>query len=204
MVSFNRFRPDAGALTRRAFAGVAHVPCAVDSDWRAVSEGGRPGQGQAPSERRAQSTELGDAILAHRFFTRVSLTAHGQAPVSCLARRRSWTLRWPGVPYAQVGFELLKGISFEWPVAEIVLQHHERLDGSGYPQGLRGAEILLEARVLGVADVVEALSSHRPYRPAFALDYALADVVQGSGIAYDPEVVSACVALFGEGRFAFE
>jgi HD-GYP domain-containing protein (c-di-GMP phosphodiesterase class II) len=95
-------------------------------------------------------------------------------------------------------------IEFPWPVAEMVLQHHERMDGSGYPQGLSGEEILLEARILAVADVVEAMSSHRPYRPAHSMDEALEEISQNKGVLYDPEVVEACLKLFNEKRFKFE
>jgi HD-GYP domain-containing protein (c-di-GMP phosphodiesterase class II) len=83
-------------------------------------------------------------------------------------------------------------------------QHHERLDGSGYPRGLRGGEILLEARILAVADTVEAMTSHRPYRPAVGLALALEEIEHGRGALYDPRVVDACLELFREGRFAFD
>ncbi|RKY95842.1 MAG: hypothetical protein DRQ06_02825 [Candidatus Hydrothermota bacterium] len=98
-----------------------------------------------------------------------------------------------------VGYDILKNIDFDGPVAEIVLQHHERLDGSGYPRGLKGDEILLEARILGVADVVEAMASHRPYRPAMGIDKALEEIKKYSGILYDPEVVKACLRVFEKG-----
>ena len=97
----------------------------------------------------------------------------------------------------------MKHIEFPWPVAKIVLQHHERLDGSGYPQGLKGEEILLEARILAVADVVEAISSHRPYRAALGLEKALEEIERGKGTHYDPQVVDACVRLFKEKGFTF-
>jgi len=106
--------------------------------------------------------------------------------------------------HPQVAYDILKSIDFPWPVADIILQHHERLDGSGYPNGLKGEEILLEARILGTADVVEALSSHRPYRPALGIDKALEEIEKNKGTLYDPEVVDACVRLFSEGRFKFE
>ncbi len=106
--------------------------------------------------------------------------------------------------HSEVGYRLLKGISFEWPVAEIVLQHHERMDGSGYPGGLKGGKILLEARILGVADVVEAISSHRPYRPAFGLDYALAEIESLAGSVYDADVVRACLRLFRDKGFSID
>jgi len=106
--------------------------------------------------------------------------------------------------HSQVGYDILKTVDFPWPVAEIVLQHHERLDGSGYPQGLSGEGIILEARILGVADVVEAMASHRPYRSARGIDKALEEISQNKGILYDPEVVDVCLRLFTEDGFEFE
>ena len=100
--------------------------------------------------------------------------------------------------HAQQGYDILKAYEFPWPIAQTVLQHHERLDGSGYPQGLKGDEILLEARILMVADVVEAMSSHRPYREGLGLESALAEIEKGAGKLYDPEVVGACLRLFRE------
>ena len=105
--------------------------------------------------------------------------------------------------HPSIGYELLKGIPFEWPVADIVLQHHERIDGSGYPSRLSRDEIMQEARILAVADVVEALSSHRPYRPALGLDRALAEIAAARGVLYDEPVVDACVRLFREKGFSF-
>ena len=105
--------------------------------------------------------------------------------------------------HPQVGYDILKTIKFPWPVAQIVLQHHERLDGSGYPLGLVGDLIFKEARILTVADIVEAMSSHRPYRPAQGIEKALAEVVQNRGRFYDAEAVDACVKLFQESRFQF-
>ena len=106
--------------------------------------------------------------------------------------------------HSQIGYDVLKTIEFPWPVAQIVLQHHERLDGSGYPQGLSGEEILLEARILAVADVVEAMASRRPYRPPRGLDKALEEISQNRGVLYDPEAVDACLKLFTEKGFEFE
>ncbi len=98
--------------------------------------------------------------------------------------------------HPQVAYDILKKIDFPWPVADIVLQHHEYLDGSGYPQGLKEKDIRLEARILTVADVVEAMASHRPYRPALGIDKALDEVKFGRGIRFDPDVVDACLAIF--------
>jgi PAS domain S-box-containing protein len=103
--------------------------------------------------------------------------------------------------HAQVGFDILKTIEFPWPIAQIVLQHHERMNGTGYPSGLSGDEILLEARILGVADVVEAMASHRPYRPALGIETALEEISTNKGELYDGEVVTACLVLFNEKGF---
>jgi PAS domain S-box-containing protein/putative nucleotidyltransferase with HDIG domain len=97
--------------------------------------------------------------------------------------------------HSQVGHDILKAIEFPWPVAQTVLQHHERLDGSGYPLGIKDEEIIPEARILMVADVVEAMASHRPYRPALGLEVALEEIVRNKGTLYDPVVVEACVRL---------
>lgn len=103
--------------------------------------------------------------------------------------------------HTQAGFEMLQHVEFPWPVAQVALQHHERLDGSGYPQGLKGEIILKEARIIGLADVLLAMCSHRPYRAALPLDQALAEIGQGKGTLYDAEVVEACLRLFREQRF---
>ncbi|MEI6153644.1 MAG: HD domain-containing phosphohydrolase [Deltaproteobacteria bacterium] len=106
--------------------------------------------------------------------------------------------------HSQTGYDILKDAGLPYPIAEIVLQHHERLDGSGYPQGLRGDQILLEARIISVADVVEAIASHRPYRPGFGTDIALEEIEKNRGILYDEKVVEACLKLFREKGFKFE
>jgi diguanylate cyclase (GGDEF)-like protein/PAS domain S-box-containing protein len=104
--------------------------------------------------------------------------------------------------HAETGYQILHDIEFAWPVAEMVRQHHERLDGSGYPAGLRGEQVSLGARIIAVADVVEAMAAHRPYRPALGIDAALATIQQGRGELFDPTVVDACVRLFHDGRLA--
>lgn len=103
--------------------------------------------------------------------------------------------------HPKAGYDILKNIDFPWPIADIVVQHHERIDGSGYPSGLQGEEITLEARILAVADIVEAMSSHRPYRPSLGLDRALKEVIDNKGVFYDPDVVDACLRVFVEKRF---
>jgi len=103
--------------------------------------------------------------------------------------------------HSQAGYEILKDIAFPWPIARVILEHHEKIDGSGYPNGLMGENILMESRVLTVADVVEAINSHRPYRPALGIDMALAEIMNNKGKYYDPDVVDACIRLFAEQRF---
>ncbi len=105
--------------------------------------------------------------------------------------------------HPQVGYDILKTIEFPWSISQIVYQHHERMNGSGYPQGLSGEKILLEARLLAVADVVEAMASHRPYRPALGIDKALEEISKNRNILYDPMVAEACLRLFKEKRFEF-
>jgi HD-GYP domain-containing protein (c-di-GMP phosphodiesterase class II) len=105
--------------------------------------------------------------------------------------------------HPQVGYEIVKDIEFPWPVNEILLQHHERMNGSGYPRGLAGEDMLVEARIIAVADVVEAMSSHRPYRPALGTDAALEEILSNNGILYDPDVVDVCLKLFHEKGFKF-
>jgi PAS domain S-box-containing protein len=100
--------------------------------------------------------------------------------------------------HSQSGYDILKDIDFPWPIARIVLEHHERRDGSGYPNGLTGDKLLMESRILAVADVVESMSSHRPYRASLGLDPALKEITVNRGVLYDPEVVDACLRLFNE------
>ena len=99
---------------------------------------------------------------------------------------------------------MLKDVESPWPLAQIVYQHHERMDGSGYPRNLRGDEILMEARIMAVADVVEAMASHRPYRAALSIDVALNEIEKNRGIFYDEAVVDACLRLFREKGFQLE
>lgn len=105
--------------------------------------------------------------------------------------------------HPQEGYDILKDVKFPWPIADIVLQHHEKLDGSGYPQGLKGDQILLEAKIITVADVVEAISSHRPYRAALGIEAALEEIRHGRGTVYEASIVDACLGLFEEKRFMF-
>jgi len=103
--------------------------------------------------------------------------------------------------HPQEGYNILKGVAFPWPIADTILQHHERMDGSGYPQGLKDGEIILEARILAVADVVEAITSHRPYRPGLGIEAAIEEIERNRGVRYDSDVVDACLRLFREQNY---
>ena len=105
--------------------------------------------------------------------------------------------------HPELGSDILAGIEFPWPVVESVKQHHERVDGSGYPRGLTRDEIILEARIIAVADVVEAMASHRPYRPSLGIDCAINEIKKNSGVRYDTDAVNACLELYESGEFDF-
>jgi HD-GYP domain-containing protein (c-di-GMP phosphodiesterase class II) len=100
--------------------------------------------------------------------------------------------------HAEQGYQILKDVEFPLPIARIIREHHERLDGSGYPQGLKGEETLLESRILAVSDVLEAIASHRPYRPSLGIEEALNDIKSQRGSLFDTEVVDAMLRLFRE------
>jgi PAS domain S-box-containing protein/putative nucleotidyltransferase with HDIG domain len=106
--------------------------------------------------------------------------------------------------HCKAGYDILRRVEFPWPIADIVVQHHERMNGSGYPSGIKEGEILIEARILAVADVVEAMNSYRAYRAPLGLDKALNEISRNSGILYDPTVVDACIRLFAQKKFQFE
>jgi len=106
--------------------------------------------------------------------------------------------------HCKAGYDILRRVEFPWPIADIVVQHHERMNGSGYPSGIKEGEILIEARILAVADVVEAMNSYRPYRAPLGLDKALDEISRNRGILYDPTVVDACIRLFTQKKFQFE
>ena len=106
--------------------------------------------------------------------------------------------------HSQKGYEMLKDVESPWPLAQIVYQHHERMDGSGYPRNLKGDDILMEARIMAIADVVESMSSHRPYRPALGIEVALEEIEKNKGILYDAAVADACLRLFREKGFQLE
>ena len=152
---------------------------------------------------RAIATEMG-LSADQRDFIRTASAIHDIGKISIPAEILSKPTKLTDLEFnlikthAQSGHDILKDIDFPWPVADVVLQHHERMNGSGYPQGLKGDDILLEARIMAVADVVEAIASHRPYRPSLGIDFALEEISRNKGTLYDADVVDACLKLFQE------
>ena len=163
-------------------------------------------QARSADLARAIATEMGlphDKIEA----IRMAGTIHDIGKLSIPAEILSKPTKLSEIEFALIkehakkGFEMLKDVESPWPLAEIVHQHHERMDGSGYPKRIKGEEILLEARILAVADVVEAMASHRPYRPGLGIDAALNEIEKNRGIFYDNAAVDACLMLFREKGF---
>ena len=162
------------------------------------------------------------AALCSRLATELSLSAdriHGLhlaasihdlgkigIPAEILAKPRRLT----AIEYSlikehpTIGFNILKGVSFPWPIAQIIIQHHERMDGSGYPMGLKDDDLLMESKILAVADVVEAMASHRPYRAALGIEEALNEISAQRGITLDSKIVDACLRVFNEQGYKFE
>jgi putative nucleotidyltransferase with HDIG domain len=139
-----------------------------------------------------------DAVKALRVIGRIHDIGKISVPAEILSKPGKLTKAEFEIikSHAQQGYDILKSVEFPWPVAEAVLQHHERLDGSGYPQGLKGDAISLAARIIAVADTIEAMGTHRPYRPALGLEPALKEIEEHSGRRYDAKVVAACLQLF--------
>lgn len=127
-------------------------------------------------------------------------------PAEILAKPRRLSILEFGLikEHPTIGHNILKGISFPWPIATIIIQHHERIDGSGYPMGLKEADLLMESRILGVADVVEAMATHRPYRPALGIEAALSEITAHRGITFDATVVDACLRVFNDQAYKFD
>jgi PAS domain S-box-containing protein len=152
---------------------------------------------------RAIATEMG-LSADRRDFIRTASSIHDIGKISIPSEILSKPTKLTDLEFSlikthsQSGYDILKDIDFPWPVADVVLQHHERMNGSGYPQGLKGDDILLEARIIAVADVVEAIGSHRPYRPSLGIDFALEEISRNKGILYDADVVDVCLKLFRE------
>lgn len=155
------------------------------------------------------ATELGlSADRTHGLHLAASIHDLGKIgiPAEILAKpRRLTTIEFAMIKeHPSIGFNILKTVSFPWPIAEIILQHHERVDGSGYPKGLKGDELLLESKILAVADVVEAMASHRPYRAALGIEAALSEITAQRGVTLDGQVVDACLRIFHEQGYRIE
>lgn len=141
--------------------------------------------------------------------TRIASLVHDIGKVNLPTEIVSWPGKLIDVEFnliknhPRVGYDILKKVDFPWPIAEIVFQHQEKIDGSGYPRGLKGDEICIEAKILGVANVVEAMSSYKSYRPALSIDEALAEISNNKNILFDPEIVDTCLKLFKEKSFKF-
>ena len=152
---------------------------------------------------RAMATEMG--LTPHQIDgMRMAGIIHDVGKISVPAEILSMPRKLSEIEFSiikthvQSGYDILKGIEFPWPIARMVLEHHERMDGSGYPNGLTGDRLLMESRILTVADVVESMASHRPYRPSVGLNAALDEISKNMGVLYDPNVVNACLRLFNE------
>ncbi|MDO8846966.1 MAG: HD domain-containing phosphohydrolase [Coriobacteriia bacterium] len=192
-------------LARQSLAGTLRALARI-SEIRDMYTAGH--QGRVAGLALAIAVELGWTAERRRFVS-VAASLHDigklVVPAEILSKPASLTYAEFELvkSHPEAGAAILQHITFPWPVADVVAQHHERLDGSGYPQGLSGDQIRPEAMVIAVADVVEAVSSHRPYRAAHGVEYALDLIRAGSGTAFDPKVVDACVAVFEKGEFVF-
>ncbi len=157
---------------------------------------------------RAIGTRMG-LTADQRDGLRMAGTIHDLGKISIPAEILSMPRKLTEIEYgliqthAQRGYDILKDIEFPWPIARMVLEHHERSDGSGYPRGLRGKEMLIESRIIAVADVTEAIASHRPYRPGYGVKAALDEIAKKKGRLYEPEVADACLKLFHEDGYQF-
>ena len=199
-------RVEAARRVERALAGTIHA-LAITTEMRDPYTAGHQERVTKVAVAIGRKMELPEIRLEG---LRVAGQLHDVGKVSVPAEILSKPTELTQIEFALVkshpetGHVILREIEFPWPVATIVLQHHERMDGSGYPSGLRGEEVLLEARILAVADTVEAMASHRPYRAAFGIAEALAEVARGSGSSFDAGVASACQALFAEDGFQWD
>lgn len=193
-------------MLQRALEGIIHT-VAVTVETRDPYTAGHQKRVASLACEIARQMGLGDHIIDGIRMAGV-IHDHGKisVPAEILSKPGSLTRLEFGIiqTHPQVGYDILKTIEFPWPVDRMILQHHERTDGSGYPQGLKKDQILLEARIIAVADVIEAMANYRPYRPALGIDEALNEIRKNSGVAYDREVVDACLAIFEKGGFEFE
>ncbi len=193
-------------MLQRALEGIIHT-VAVTVETRDPYTAGHQKRVASLACEIARQMGLSDHVIDGIRMAGV-IHDHGKisVPAEILSKPGSLTRLEFGIiqTHPQVGYDILKTIEFPWPVDRMILQHHEREDGSGYPQGLKKDQILLEARIIAVADVIEAMAYHRPYRPALGIDEALNEIRKNSGAVYDREVVDACLAIFEKGGFKFE
>jgi len=193
------------ATLRRAFEGVIRVITTMTERRDPYTAGH---MGRVASLARRIASELGldeDVITATHMAGLVHDLGKIAVPAEILSR--------PGLLnhtetdlikyHCDIGHDILAQFDFPWPIADIVHQHHERIDGSGYPRGLAGSDVRLEARIIAVADVVEAMASHRPYRPARGIEEALVEIERSAGSAYDPDVACTCLRLFRDWDYHF-
>lgn len=188
----------AGEEVRKALHGIIHVISLTIETRDPYTAGHQRGVAElavAIALRLRLSQERIEGI-------RLAATVHDLGKISIPAEILAKPARLTAVEMSMIrihprsAYEILRQVEFPWPIAQTVLQHHERINGSGYPQGLYGSNILLEAKILGVADVVDAMCSHRPYRPALGIDQALAEISKNRGVLYDPAAVDACLQYF--------
>lgn len=193
-------------MLQRALEGIIHT-VAVTVETRDPYTAGHQKRVASLACEIARQMGLADHVIDGIKMAGV-IHDHGKitVPAEILSKPGSLTRLEFGIiqTHPQVGYDILKKIEFPWPVDRMILQHHERMDGSGYPQGLKNDQILIEARIIAVADVLEAMAYHRPYRPALGIESALDEIRKNSGIFYDRDVVDACLAIFEKGRFEFE
>lgn len=193
-------------MLQRALKGIIHA-MAVTVETRDPYTAGHQKRVASLASAIAKQMGLSEDIIDGIRMAGV-IHDHGKisVPAEILSKPGSLTELEFGIikTHPQVGYDILKTIEFPWPVDKMILQHHERLDGSGYPQGLKKRGILLEARIIAVADVIEAMAYHRPYRPALGIEAALDEIRKNSGVLYDPDIVNACLAIFEKGEFFFD
>jgi PAS domain S-box-containing protein len=183
-----------GAISAIAAAAELRDPYTAGHERRVADLAAAIGREMGLAEERVRGLHL--AGVVHDIGT-IHVPAEILVKPSRLSQLETAMVR----THCQAGHDVLRNVDFPWPIARIVLQHHEHVDGSGYPQGLKGEDILLEARILAVADVVEAMVSHRPYRPAATLDAALSEIVMSRGTRFDARAVDACLRLFRERNY---
>jgi HD-GYP domain-containing protein (c-di-GMP phosphodiesterase class II) len=194
--------PDRGFLAGNP-STIKLFACRDEQDFAARSPASLSPEYQPDGVRSTDKTQMGlprEQIDAIRMAGSIHDIGKLSIPAEILSKpTKLSTLEFSLIKeHARQGYEILKNVESSWPLAEIVYQHHERMDGSGYPRNLKGDDILMEARILAVADVVESMASHRPYRPVLGIDAALEEIEKNRGTPYDEAVVDACLRLFRE------